>query len=497
MSLKKNIISNYAGTLTSTILSFLVVPFYIKWLDPEAYGLVGIASLVQGWVMLLNAGLTPVVGHQAARAHGGAADWNETGRLFRTIDWLMAGLSLLVFLGIVFTGPWLANNWLEKTHLETKTVSTSLILLVLMALTRLLSSVSRGVIANMEAQLWLNANLAFFNALRFAASLPIVYTWRNIEVLFSWWTIIALIEYFSIQRKVNNLIPISIPLFTFDLIELKKHGQIITSLTFTSTVWILLTQLDKLILSGILSLERYGHYSIAILLASGILILAQPVSQAFQPRMTKAFSQGGVKLVTEELILCTQLLVLLIAPIGAVIFAMPESVVYIWTGDYAVSTNVANVLRGYVIGNTLIAIGGLLYLMQLAIGNIRWHLRGNLIFAIILIPTVPWIAKQYGAEGAGWLWAGINLLLFLGWNSFLLSKLAPAIRARWLWRDTLTPLATAFFSAWLVTKLIQPEHPSRLYLSILALLVMATSTLALLIIMPEIRQRVKCKIFSY
>lgn len=497
MNLKKNILANYAGTLIPTLLNFIVVPFYIKWIGSAAYGLVGIASLVQGWVMLLNAGLAPVVGRQAARAHGGTADWDEAGRLFRTIDWLMAALSLLVFFGIIFSSPWLAANWLGKNNLDTKTVSNSLILLVLMTLIRLLSSVSRGIIANLEEQFWLNTNLVIFSLLRFAASLPIVYVWRNIELLFFWWTLIATIEYISIQRKITHLIPTSISLFTFDLVALKKNSQMIAGLTFTSIVWILLTQIDKLILSGILPLESYGHYSIAILLASGILMLAQPVSQAFQPRMTKAFSQGGIKLITEELILCTQLLVLLIAPIGAVLFAMPESVVYIWTGDYTVSTNVANVLRGYAIGNTLIAIGGLLYLMQLAIGNIKWHLRGNLIFAIMLIPTVPWIAKKYGAEGAGWLWAGINLLLFLGWNSFLLSKLAPLIRARWLWRDTFTPLAAAFFSSWLVTKFIHTEHPNRLYLFVLALLVMITSTLALLITMPEIRQRLKHKIFSH
>lgn len=496
MSLKRNILANYAGSLTSTTLSFIVVPFYLKWLGPEAYGLVGIASMVHGWIMLLNAGLAPIAARQAAIAHGGGAKWNEIGRLFRTIDWLMAGLSLLVFLGIIFTAPWLADNWLGKNNLDTKTISSSLALLVLMTLIRLLSSVSRGIIANMEAQVWLNGNLVFFSLLRFAVSLPIVYTWPNIEILFSWWCLIALIEYFSIQRKIIQMIPFRVPFFAFDLGELKKHGRMIAILIFTNSVWVLLTQLDKLVLSGILKLDIYGYYCIAVLLSSAVLTLAQPVSQAFQPRLTKAFSHGGIKATNDEFILCTQLLVLLTAPIGAVLFSMPEAVLYIWTGSTAVSANVANVLRGYVVGNTLIAIGGLLYLLQIAIGNVKWHLRGNLIFAVLFVPTVPLIARQYGAEGAGWLWAGINLLLFLCWNSLLLAQLAPALRARWLWRDTLIPLATAFSSALIVANIIQIEHTNRLSSLILVSLVGIISTLASLATMPKIRRTIKNNIFS-
>jgi hypothetical protein len=44
-------------------------------LGQDAFGLVGIASLIQGWVMLLNSGLAPVTGREAAKAYSGGGDW--------------------------------------------------------------------------------------------------------------------------------------------------------------------------------------------------------------------------------------------------------------------------------------------------------------------------------------------------------------------------------------------------------------------------------------
>jgi len=444
MSLNKHIFANYTGVVVTTLLTFLVVPFYLKWLGADAYGLVGISLMIQGWIMLLNAGLAPVAGRQAAQAHGGLANWRQTVRFFRTIDWLLFGLSLPIAFIVFFSRHWLAEHWLNKNSLGTETIALSLVLLVLATLFRLVASVSRGIIANLEAQVWLNINLVIFNLLRFAVSLPLIYVWPDINVLFAWWLFIAALEYASIQYKISSLVPVPIPLFVFDIAELKRHGKMAATLAVTSGIWIAVTNLDKLLLSINLSLANYGYFSIAILLASGVLILTQPISQAFQPRLTKAYAQGGMDAVCNEFRQCTQWMVLLVFPVGAVIFAMPETILIIWTNDHAVAANAANILRGYVLGSTLLAAGSLLYTLQVALGNVRWHLRGHLISAAILFPTLPWIVIHYGAIGTAWLWAGLNIFLFFVWNAFLLKKLVKPLFPQWVLFDTLLPLLVSF-----------------------------------------------------
>lgn len=444
MSLNKHIFANYIGVAVTTALTFLVVPFYLKWLGADAYGLIGIATMLQAWIMLLNAGLAPVAGRQAAQAHGGSADWNQTGRFFRTIDNLLLCVAIPFIVIIFFLRHWLAENWLEKSSLATVTIEHSIVLLVAMTLIRLMSSVSRGVVANLEEQIWLNINLVIFNVLRFAVSLPIVYCWPDVNILFTWWLLVSLLEYFSIQRKISLTVPVAIPWFIFDITQLKLHGKMALTLAVTSGIWIVVTNLDKLLLSVTLSLANYGYFSIAALLASGVLILSQPISQAFQPRLTKAYANGGMDLLCREFQLCTRWLVILVFPVGAVIFALPETILYLWTHDKIAATNAASILQGYVLGSTLLAAGSLMYAVQVAIGNVQWHLRGHLIFAALLSPVLPWIVLHYGAVGAAWLWAGFNVVLFLGWNTFVLKKLVQPLFPRWIWSDTLLPLAISF-----------------------------------------------------
>ncbi|EIQ8697138.1 O-antigen transporter, partial [Escherichia coli] len=90
----KNIFANYLGVVITTALSFLVVPFYLKILGKDSFGLIGIASLIQGWVMLLNSGLAPVTGREAAKAYAIGNSWREAAIFFRTVDVFLISLSL-------------------------------------------------------------------------------------------------------------------------------------------------------------------------------------------------------------------------------------------------------------------------------------------------------------------------------------------------------------------------------------------------------------------
>ncbi|MFM5806867.1 lipopolysaccharide biosynthesis protein [Aeromonas veronii] len=486
--LSVNIAANYLGVVITTLLSFLVVPFYLKWLGHDAYGLVGIAAMIQGWVMLLNSGLAPVAGRKAAEAYSGKGNWQEAVKFFRTIDWLIFILAMVVVICIFFSRDWLAINWISESQLPPHDVATSLVLLVAMTLLRLMTSVSRGVIANIEMQVWLNYNLILFSLLRFAMSLPIVYWTKNIEYLFIWWLLVSAFEYLSIQIKISMSLPVKAAFWVFDLLQLKENGRNAAMLAVTSCVWVVVTNLDKLLLSGYLSLSEFGLFSLAILLAGGIVTLSQPICQAFQPKLTRAYALGGKEAVGDSLMLCTRLVAILIYPIGSVIFCMPEMVLYAWTGDVSIAVDAASILQGYTIGNTFLAASGLLYMVQVALNDVRWHFRGNIIFAIILIPSLLLIVKNYGAEGASWLWAVYNLVLFVIWNSFLLKKLLHIKPMRWVVVEALLPLCLALCSSALLAGLVALADFSRMQVFIW-LAFCGVSVSALVVIWTSFLQR--------
>ena len=86
MSIKRNIVANYAGQLYATLIGVLLVPLYVETMGVEAYGLVGFFSMLQGWFMLLDMGLTPTIGRETARFNGGAIDALGLRRLLRAFE---------------------------------------------------------------------------------------------------------------------------------------------------------------------------------------------------------------------------------------------------------------------------------------------------------------------------------------------------------------------------------------------------------------------------
>ena len=72
MSVKRNIIANYAGSAVTTLLSVALVPVYIRYLGIEAYALIGLFAVIQAWLTLLDFGMTPTLGREMARFGAGA-----------------------------------------------------------------------------------------------------------------------------------------------------------------------------------------------------------------------------------------------------------------------------------------------------------------------------------------------------------------------------------------------------------------------------------------
>ena len=62
MSIKRNILAGYVGQIYATLFGILLVPLYGEYMGAEAYGLVRFFTMLQGWFMLLDMGLSPTTG---------------------------------------------------------------------------------------------------------------------------------------------------------------------------------------------------------------------------------------------------------------------------------------------------------------------------------------------------------------------------------------------------------------------------------------------------
>jgi O-antigen/teichoic acid export membrane protein len=64
MSLKRNILANYASQTYVTLIGILMLPVYLRYMGAEACGLVGFFTMLNALFQLLDMGLTPTLARE-------------------------------------------------------------------------------------------------------------------------------------------------------------------------------------------------------------------------------------------------------------------------------------------------------------------------------------------------------------------------------------------------------------------------------------------------
>jgi O-antigen/teichoic acid export membrane protein len=99
MVLKHNLIANYLGQGWVAIMGLAFIPFYIKYLGIESYGLIGFFALLQAWLSLLDIGMTPTLEREMARLTGLAHSAQLIRDLLRSIEVIAFAIAILIASG--------------------------------------------------------------------------------------------------------------------------------------------------------------------------------------------------------------------------------------------------------------------------------------------------------------------------------------------------------------------------------------------------------------
>jgi len=252
------------------------------------------------------------------------------------------------------------------------------------------------------------------------------------------------------------------------------------TIAFTSSVWVMVTQTDKLVLSGILSLEEYGYFTLAVLAASGIMVISGPISGAIMPRMAKLEAEGYRDEVIRIYRQATQLVTVIAGSAAVTLAFCAEPLLWAWTGDPALAKQAAPILTLYAIGNGILAVAAFPYYLQYAEGNLRLHFIGHLLLLIVLIPSIIVAANYYGAIGAGYAWVSVNAIYLFIWVAVVHKKLVPGLHLKWLGKDIgmiLGPMTSIGLVLWIFDMAVKSRLGGLLYVILFGLFAISLATL--------------------
>ena len=468
-----------------------MVPMYIRYMGAEAYGLVGFYAMLQAWFMLLDMGLTPTMARETSRFRGGAIDALSYRRLVRALEGIFLVMALIGGTAMFAASSYIAHDWLQASQLPIAEVQTALKLIAIIIAMRWMCGLYRSVISGSERLVWLGGYNSIIATFRFIVILPVLmFVDVTPTVFFSFQFGVAVIEFAGLLFYAYYLLPDvprgrQLPWSWSPLKPVLKFSLIIA---FTSSVWVLVTQTDKLVLSKILPLADYGYFTLAVLASSGVMIISGPVSGAIMPRMSKLEAEGDHAGLIRVYRQATQLVAILAGSTSITMVFCAEPLLWAWTGDKLLAHQAAPIVILYALGNGILAVAAFPYYLQYAKGDLRLHLIGNALFVVLLVPTIIWVASRYGGVGAGYVWLGMNLLSFVAWLPLVHNKFEPGLNSKWYSQDILVIFLSTTIAGYCFTSFL-PQTDSRGMQLILVILTGLFVLLAGVVASSEARAR--------
>jgi len=442
--LKRNLIANYLSQGWIALMGLAFIPLYIKYLGIEAYGLIGLFGVLQAWLSLLDMGMTPTLNREMARFTGGTHSATSIRDLLRSIEIIALGIATLAGLGIWAASGWLASDWLRAENLPIDTVAQAFTIMGAVTAFRFVEGIYRSAIVGLQRQVLYNAVNSALATLRWLGAVGILmWVSPTIEAFFIWQGVISLLTLGVLASVTYRTLPNAERHGQFSIPALRGIGRFVGGMIGITFLSLLLMQMDKIMLSKLLTLSDYGYYTLATVVAAALYMLTGPITQAWFPRLSELHANNQQAELITKYHQGAQLVSVFMGSAGIVMIVFAEPILQLWTRNAELAHRSATLLSLLALGNLLNGLMWIPYQTQLAHGWTGLTTRINIVSVAIIVPTILWATPRYGAEGAAWVWVGLNAGYVLIGIHFMYRKILTHEKWRWYGQDVLQPLLAA------------------------------------------------------
>ena len=451
-----NILANISGQAWVIVLAVVTTPFYIRMLGIEAYGLIAFYIVLQGMLQLLDLGLGATVSREIARSAG--RQDAEMGSFVVTVErwyWaLAAAFGAVLFVALPALSAW----WLRPEHLAPEDMTDAARVFALLALIQWPVTFYQAALLGLQRQVAINAIQVPFTTIASLGGLLFIWLGpRSVAALLAWQAgsqlcqLVVLYLYFwarvGVPRK-GAAASIGV---------LRRHWRFSAGMSGIAISGLVLTHLDKIILSRLLPLQVFGHYAVAATMARGLYVLITPVFNAYFPRLSALVAEGDAAAVRICYRTATQVMAALVLPLAALVAAFSGEILLVWLHDEALAEAAAPLASLLVVGTCLNGLMNVPFALQLAHGNTRIGLTINAGLLLVLVPSVAYATAHFGAPGGAAMWLLANALYLAAGLPLTHARLLRGGLREWALHDVLPP-AAASVAVITLARLLYPPH---------------------------------------
>lgn len=428
MGLKANILANYLGMAAVALAPLLALPWYWTALGPQQFGLVGFVTMLQALMGIVDAGTSQALVREFAGRFpllGGRRDAALVLLGFERLYW---GFAVAMAIVVLLLSKPVATHWLVLEDLPLSTGIHAICGGGALFAVQFPGSVYRSLLVGAQAQISLNTVMATGALLRHGGGVLVVHIWPSIPAYLAWHVGIGLLETLARRQLAWRTTGIDRSTLQWDFTRLRPLWRTVASLTGAAWLGALTVQIDKVILSKMVSVQQFGYYTIAASLAIGALQLVYPLIQAVMPRAIRLQNDpAGLRRFSIRLFglfaFCVALGALLFATLGHWLLTY-------WIRDAAAVAVVYPVLSVLLVGTAFNALYNVGYIQWLVVEKVDRMLKVNLAALLLSIAIIPPLVLRSGIVGAAFGWLAINVIGFivsLEWLTHGRSRREPSV----------------------------------------------------------------------
>ena len=433
----------------------ITVPIYLRYLGPEAYGLIGFYTVIHTWMSLLEMGLGASLGRQASHLIA-VNKIQQYSNLFLLLEKIYLGIGFTAALIVISASGYLANDWLKIDKLEISAAQNSIMIMGVLLLFRWASGMYRSSVIGTNEHVELNAINIFIYTLRYIGGLLLIIYWsKDIEDYFIYQFIIGLVEAIILRLKLISILRNKGAMKRNDSskVELKGTLKYALGIAYTSGIWVLVSQTDKLLLSTYLPLAEFGYYTIIILFMSAVRMSVGPISQTYIPRLTTFASKGELGPLYKNYVQLSKGIVYLSGMAIVLILLNTKEIILIWTNNINAANWVVEYVFWFLIGSAFLAASAPLFFIQNAFGDLKIHTISSTIAMVVQVPLIYFSIQYKGVEGASYAWALFNFLGFIIMNIIVNRKFIKGKEFEWVRTAVCWPLMKLIIIGLVILKL--------------------------------------------
>ncbi|NJN11122.1 MAG: polysaccharide biosynthesis protein [Richelia sp. RM2_1_2] len=443
--LKLNAIANYAGNFWSNLLSFLLVPVYLHYLGVEAYGLIGGFYAVISFIGLLDLGLSATIKREVALRKAIPEKVLTIPDLLRTTEIIYWCTGTVILLLMVFLAQPISTQWINAENLDLRTVKWAVIILGLTVAIRWPVTTYRGTLIALEKQVQLNILEVILKTFReLGAVIILVMISPTIIAFLLWQAFIAIVEVLLMMVFAWCYVPKTENRASFKIEILKEIWRFAIGVSWTTIVSMMLSQIDKILLTKFVSLEQFGYYMLASTLAQKISIIFQPFVVAISPQLITLAAQPDEQKFINFFHKSSLFISLTVIPVASTFIFFAAIILELWTQSPDVAAQASSILAILTFGAMLDSISNISSQIQLAIGKPQIAAIFNSFSVILVIPAMLYIVPELQLLGAALIKTGLNILYYLVLSRITHWYVLHQEYRRWLIQDTLIPIVMCF-----------------------------------------------------